>query len=130
MLDGGGIETLGLDVLVEVAGVLRSDWGGVVDLLGEPTDRFILPDEEAGDEVDRGDDFSSVSILLLSSEFVCVFDLCGILKLLVLNPVPKPRAKLAKLFELVGRGGVFGFILAVETIAAVEVNGADEGFKL
>lgn len=100
-------------------------------MLGEPTDRFILADEEAGDEVERGDDLSSASLLLLvSSEFVCVFDLCGILKLLVLNPVPKPRAKLAKLFVLVGNGGVFGFMLAVETIAAVDVNGADEGFKL
>ena len=40
-----------------------------------------------------------------------LFDLCGILKLLALKLEPSPKAKLAKLVELLAaaRGGVLGF---------------------
>jgi hypothetical protein len=56
-----------------------------------------------------------------------LFDLCGILKLLDLKPVLKPRAKLARLVEL-GNGGVFGLRLVAD--ATVDDKGADVGFEL
>lgn len=71
----------------------------------------------AGDEELLLNEASS-SVVFAAAE---VFDLCGILKLLALKLEPSPKAKLARLVELLAaaKGGVLGFVCELSRGAEV-----------